>query len=70
LPLFNVIWFIQKPKAMQSQDKALQSANKTSFLALYIFFKSLVKDFTLKLNLTLIYSQQGLEYYNKQYFFL
>jgi hypothetical protein len=29
--IFNVIWFIQKPKAMQSQDKALQSANKTSF---------------------------------------
>jgi hypothetical protein len=29
LPLFNVIWFIQKSKAMQSQDKALQIANKT-----------------------------------------
>jgi hypothetical protein len=31
LYLTDVIWFIQKPKAMQSQDKALQSANKTSF---------------------------------------
>ena len=55
---------------MQSQDiKSTAKCKQNFILALYIFFKSLVKDFTLKLNLT-IYSQQGLEYYNKQYFFV